>query len=128
MIYILICFSLIGIFKATSDIVAHKDLWDLSIFSKYKEDSFLGHKDITWIRKYKYSNKILLWLFKNPLVMFTDLWHLSNSLQMLFFLVGINLGIFLDLTRTEKYILLIFCLPIYLLSFNIFYSFFLRKK
>ena len=111
--------------KAVADTVAHKDLWDKSIFSRWSETSFLGPKDKTWIRKYRYKNAILKYLFSTILVATTDLWHLANTVTR----VGIYLSVYAGILLSYDHALLVVTVfAIWnTLGFHIVYTYLLKK-
>jgi len=117
---------IIGISKALADITDHSDNWNGSVLSvNYKDNSFFGPKDKTWVRK-DHNNKIINWLLHYPLVWLTDIWHLSNSFR--------TLGYFLVLFGFYKMLNFNFitCLLVYYttkqLLFNLFYHYILIKN
>jgi hypothetical protein len=85
-IYLLFLIStcIFGVSKAVADITSEYDLWVKSVFSVFPKDSYFGSRDYTWVRKHKYkeTNRFLHLLFTTVLVPFTDVWHLSNMLQL----------------------------------------------
>lgn len=131
MILVFIAAFLIGFSKALSDRVADTVLWEKSCFRNYNPKGFFGPKDQTWIRKhyYKGKNRFLYWLFKNPLVMFTDIWHLGNTIRISstwLLVVG-----FIEISwmwNLFLYAILICCIWFYMCGFSLFYKIIFYRK
>lgn len=98
---------IIGFTKAVSDLVSHYDTWSYSIFWGCNPVGFWGPKDRTWKRKQR-KNKFLNWLFSTVLVWTTDLWHFSNSINMLCYLGAFFCAWMLGQSGEGFYMLLMF--------------------
>lgn len=112
----------VGISKAVSDIVSHIDIWSNSYFSKFKETSFYGPKDKTWIRK-DHPNKTINYLLHNQLVFITDVWHFSNFINNL----SITFIILLSVYFSNYYLAGVYWFT-RIIYFHLFYHYILIKK
>lgn len=124
--------------KAIADVVAIKSIWNNSIFSKYKEDSFFGAKTSTSLRKEKVGAwisshlhiplKIANYLSHTVLVGFTDVWHLANFVRRL----GIYLSIFaamnMQLPLYLNLVYLIIFVFLNMFGFWLMYNYILQKE
>ena len=112
----------VGLTKAISDIVNHIDIWSNSVYSVYKEKSFYGPKDKTWIRK-DHPNKIINYLLHNQLVFITDIWHFSNFINNLSIIF-----IMISLLFNNNYLMIIIYWLLRMISFHLFYHYILKNN
>lgn len=131
-ILLIITCSMIFIGKSVADIVSNKTNWRQSIFKKWgDEGSFWGHKAATSSRK-DHKNKILNFLFHNPLVFLTDVWHLANTIRRIGIYLSITIAILLGSVMTINLSSLFWIMSSFILlniiGFHIFYHYILRIK
>jgi len=112
---------LAGFFNSIMDIIVHK--WDISIFSKIKNDKLLQfiNPTLSWINKWKNNNYKQGEKFigsSTIFVMFTDLWHLCQFLMILSFIIS---TIFYIPIMDNTILNIIIHYLAFTLSFNLFY-------
>lgn len=132
LIGLIISFAFIFIGKAVADITSNETSWNKSVFSKWgTKDSFWGSKEHTYKRKDK-KNKILNWLFHNPLVFVTDVWHCANTLRRIGIYSSVLFGILLGGVMVIKlkflFWILLGLIILNVVGFHVFYHIILRKK
>lgn len=113
MTYLIIILLFIAAFaSATMDTIRYR--WDRTIFSRVNKNSWfykwanpaVSHKNKYFLTKFLGDNKFInyliylgTFLLKNPLVIFTDLWHAMKFIMLnSFFLIIIKSFLFLDLS------------------------------
>ena len=119
---LVLCQLLIGLFKGVSDITDHKDNWHNSIFSRFDIESFFGSKDMTWKRKYNFPK-----LIRNHMVMFSDVWHLSNTLRFASWIAYSVCCYFVGLNECFSFYWIVPISIINRFSFHLFYMYLLRN-
>jgi hypothetical protein len=123
---LLICAIGQGLFKSCSDsIISWK--WGVSFWSQFDVNGYFG---ISNNQKNKYAyNKILNWLYRNPLVALSDFWHGANMLQMLFQVCSLYFALTLPINIDRVLLVVIGYWLVSRATFHIFYTYiFLNKK
>lgn len=116
--------ALVGVSKAFADITNDKVLWNKSILSVYDSISFMGPRDLTYVRK-DHSNKVIDWLLHYPLVWLTDIWHFMNALKILSIIFTFIIFYYTD---DNLFLLIVSFYGMRQLFFNWFYHKILVKK
>lgn len=123
----IIFFAFAGLFNSIMDIIYHK--WNQSIFSKSKNENFINFSNplISWKNKWENGdpNDGEKFIGSSTIfVMFTDLWHLSQFLMFISFILG---AIFYQpIFGKVLYDIIILYLSL-TLTFMLFYYIFFRK-
>ena len=112
---------LAGFFNSIMDIIVHK--WDISIFSKIKNDKLLQfiNPKLSWTNKWKNNNYKQGEKFigsSTVFVMFTDLWHLCQFLMIVSFIISTTF--YIPIMDNSILNIIIHYLA-FTLSFNLFY-------
>lgn len=112
---------LAGFFNSIMDVIVHK--WDISIFSKIKNDKLLQfiNPTLSWKNKWKNSDYKQGEKFigsSTVFVMFTDLWHLCQFFMIIFFILS---TIYFTPIMDNNILNIIIHYLAFTLSFNLFY-------
>jgi hypothetical protein len=106
-----------GVAKAIQDKTSFH--WHKSIFSKIKNKKIVQwlNPELSWKNKHEWfkNNKFLTWVISNPLVLFSDAWHLFGFLKNFLLLLS---GILLPL-----HLLSLLFYFVFTLTFHLFFTY-----
>lgn len=116
---VIILLIISGIAKAVQDIIDFY-YWK-SVFVKANPETW-WNPNMSWENKHKWfpNSKFLIWIFSNPLVLFTDAWHTFGFIR--------NFSIFSTIPIISGNYFLFLLYPVFTLTFHVFFTYILINK